>query len=151
MSVVFLACVFSISIRHTICAVVTGVQTCALPISRPAAGSPSACRCYPGQRTPPHTSAEHLTAVDRQHLTGDPGRLTREQLEAGTDHVLGLTPPLDRAALAPVLCRAAGLGPCRRRVGVSGGDCVYSVPHYSVLVLSPLVVTGAAPFRKNGA
>src|SRR3546814_9515086 len=65
--IVFLFFFFSSRSRHTMCALVTGVQTCALPIcSTPRAG----CRCEAGPVDEPCGRARH-----RGHQ--DPGRRSR--------------------------------------------------------------------------
>src|SRR3546814_10911968 len=64
---------FSSRRRHTRCALVTGVQTCALPISAKVAGVPRVITCAPpfqGKPAPAIVAAQVLAGADEIYALG---------------------------------------------------------------------------------
>src|SRR3546814_20409603 len=130
---VFMFFFFSSRRRHTRCALVTGVQTCALPICgstwtpnptrRPAATRPRR-RSAPGRGAPachPAGCAGARTSVDEGLVAGGlqpaPYGVRRGREQLGEEHDAGLLGRVDAARRRSAQRRVGkeGVSPCRTR------------------------------------
>src|SRR3546814_12865300 len=107
----FLCCVvffFSSRRRHTRCALVTGVQTCALPISRPGVG-PDGRRPAAAQRRLPPADRDGDRGAGGVRR-GDAGRRTAHRPTGTRSMSTNASPPPSALALSdPDLLRTRGL------------------------------------------
>src|SRR3546814_18264741 len=125
----FLLFFFSSRRRHTRCALVTGVQTCALPISRsrcrravdtaspnPFLRRSSLVRSL-AQKLARHRVRAGESAVDRDRLSVDIARLIAREEERDIGELLRLRGAAQRIELAELMGDVLGLRSEKRRVG----------------------------------
>src|SRR3546814_6521119 len=121
---------FSHRRRHTSCALVTGVQTCALPIFV----VPDVLQCDLGRDVRLVTLARHIVVIGTEQQAGHTdarGHTLRRTTGAGGFEILGLMIDAHARRQCPVLADIPG-ELCKRRFGARA-LCVRSEEHTSEL------------------